>query len=69
MKIDLTRDELYTLVRCLIRVIWGLEMDKRRLNQIFNEEFDEMYEALIREYTALRRKLEFMLTTLEDQER
>lgn len=69
MKIDLTRDELHMLTYSLVRSVKYLEADKGRAEQIFGEDLDEMYDALIQKRTALQRKLDGALTTLEDQER
>ena len=42
MKIDLTKDELDTLTNSLIGSIKSIEANKRRAEQSFGEDFDEM---------------------------
>lgn len=69
MKIDLTKDELKTLI-CILSVNFRtLATDKRIVHQELGEDFDEMYDALIKKIRRLQEKLYGTLTTLEDQER
>lgn len=69
MKIDLTRDELKTLICSLSGNFRTLATDKRSVHQEFGEDFDEMYDALIQKCMALQKKLYDELRTPEDQER
>lgn len=69
MKIDLTKDELNTLVYSLYGDLRKLEAEKRLTHRELGEDFDEMYEALIKKTEGLQRKLYGELRTLEDQER
>lgn len=57
MMIDLTKDELDTLTNILIGSIKDLEANKRRAEQSFGEDLDEMYEPLIQKHLALQEKL------------
>ena len=57
MQIDLTKDELDTLTNSLVGSIKGLEANKRRAEQSYGEDLDEMYEPLIQKCRALQRKL------------
>lgn len=57
MKIDLTKDELDTLTNSLVGSIKDLEANKRRAEQSYGEDLDEMYEPLIQKCMALQRKL------------
>ena len=57
MKIDLTKDELDTLTNILAGSIKDLEANKRRAEQSFGEDLDEMYEPLIQKRLALQEKL------------
>lgn len=57
MKIDLTKDELDTLTNSLVGSIKDLEANKRRAEQSYGEDLDEMYEQLIQKCMALQRKL------------
>ena len=69
MKIELTRDELKTLICSLSGNFRTLATDKRVVHQEFGEDFDEMYDTLIQKCMALQNKLYDELRTLEDQER
>lgn len=66
MKIDLTKDELDTLTNSLIGSIKSIEANKRRAEQSYGEDFDEMYEPLIQKCRELQRKL--LRATLTIQE-
>lgn len=57
MKIDLTKDELDTLTNSLVGSIKDLEANKRRAEQSYGEDLDEMYEPLIQKCMALQEKL------------
>lgn len=57
MQIDLTKDELDTLTNSLVGSIKDLEANKRRAEQSYGEDLDEMYEPLIQKCMALQRKL------------
>ena len=57
MKIDLTKEELDMLTVSLGGSIKSLEANKRRAEQSFGEDLDEMYEPLIQKCMALQRKL------------
>lgn len=57
MKIDLTKDELGMLTNILAGSIKDLEANKRRAEQSFGEDLDEMYEPLIQKRLALQEKL------------
>ncbi len=69
MKIDLTRDELKTLICSLSGNFRTLATDKRIVHQKFGEDFDEMYDELIKKIRRLQERLYGALTTMEDQER
>ena len=69
MKIDLTRDELKTLICSLSGNFRTLATDKRIVHQELGEDFDEMYDALIKKIERLEKKLYGALATMEDQER
>ena len=69
MKIDLTRDELKTLICSLSGNFRTLATDKRIVHQELGEDFDEMYDALIQKIEFLQKRLYNALTTMEDQER
>ncbi len=69
MKIDLTKDELKTLICSLSGNLTKLAVDKRIIHQKLGEDFDEMYDALIKKIERLGKKLYGALTTMEDQER
>ena len=57
MKIDLTNYELGMLTNSLAGSIRVLEANKRRAEQSYGEDLDEMYEPLIQKCRALQRKL------------
>lgn len=57
MKIDLTNYELGMLTNILAGSIKDLEANKRRAEQSFGEDLDEMYEPLIQKRMELQRKL------------
>lgn len=57
MKIDLTKDELGMLTNILAGSIKDLEANKRRAEQSFGKDLDEMYEPLIQKRLALQEKL------------
>lgn len=57
MKIDLTNYELGMLTNILAGSIKDLEANKRRAEQSFGEDLDEMYEPLIQKRLALQEKL------------
>lgn len=57
MKIDLTKEELGMLTNILAGSIKDLEANKRRAEQSFGEDLDEMYEPLIQKRLALQEKL------------
>lgn len=57
MKIDLTKEELDMLTVSLMGAINSMEANKRRAEQSFEEDFDEMYEPLIQKCRKLQRKL------------
>lgn len=57
MKIDLTKDELGMLTNILAGSIKDLEANKRRAEQSFGEDLDEMYKPLIQKRLALQEKL------------
>ena len=69
MKIDLTRDELKTLICSLSGNLTKLAADKRIAHQELGEDFDEMYDALMKKIERLGKKLYGALNTPEDQER
>lgn len=69
MKIDLTKDELNTLICSLSGNLTKLAADKRIIHQKLGEEFDEMYDALIKKIERLQERLYGALTAMEDQER
>ena len=69
MKIDLTKDELYMLDYQISGNLTKLAAEKEIIHQKLGEEFDEMYDALIRKIESLHVKLYGALTTREDQER
>lgn len=57
MKIDLTKEELDWLTISLMGSIKDLEANKRRAEQSYGEDLDEMYEPLIQKCMELQRKL------------
>lgn len=57
MKIDLTKEELDMLTVSLMGYIKSLEANKRRAEQSFGEDLDEMYKPLIQKCRALQEKL------------
>lgn len=57
MKIDLTKDELDMLTNSLMGSINSMEANKRRAEQTFGEDFDEMYKPLIQKCRELQEKL------------
>lgn len=57
MKIDLTNYELGMLTNILAGSVKDLEANKRRAEQSFGEDLDEMYEPLIQKRLALQEKL------------
>ena len=69
MKIDLTRDELYMLDYHISGNLTKLAAEKEIIHQKLGEEFDGMYDALIKKIERLEKKLHDALTTPEDQER
>ena len=69
MKIELTKDELYMLDYNISGNLRKLTAEKEIIHQKLGEEFDEMYDALIKKIERLEKKLYGALTTLEDQER
>ena len=69
MKTELTGDELKTLICSLSGDLTKLAADKRIIHQKLGEDFDEMYDALMKKIERLQEKLYGALTTLEDQER
>ena len=69
MKIDLTKDELYLLDYNISGNLRKLAAEKEIIHQKVGEEFDEMYDALIKKIERLEKKLYGALTTMEDQER
>lgn len=69
MKIDLTKDELYMLDYNISGNLSKLTIEKEIIHQKLGEEFDEMYDALIKKIERLEKKLYGALTTLEDKER
>lgn len=69
MKIDLTRDELKTLICSLSGNFRTLATNKRLVHQELGEDFDEMYYALIKKIKRLQERLYAALTTMEGQER
>lgn len=69
MKIDLTKDELYMLDYQISGNLSKLTAEKEIIHQKLGEEFDGMYDALIKKIERLEKKLYGALTTMEDQER
>lgn len=69
MKIDLTKDELYMLDYQISGNLTKLTAEKEVIHQKLGEEFDGMYDALIKKIERLEKKLYAALTTMEDQER
>lgn len=69
MKIDLTKDELYMLDYQISGNLTKLTAEKEVIHQKLGEEFDGMYDALIRQIRRLKERLYGALATLEDQER
>lgn len=69
MKIDLTRDELYMLDYHISGNLSKLTAEKEIIHQKVGEEFDEMYDALIKKIERLEKKLHSALITPEGQER
>lgn len=69
MKIELTKDELKKLICSLSVNFRTLATDKRIVHQELGEDFDEMYDALIKKIRRLQERLYDALTTMEDQER
>lgn len=57
MKIDLTNYELGMLTNILAGSIKDLEANKKRAEQSFGEDLDEMYKPLIQKRLALQEKL------------
>lgn len=69
MKIDLTRDELKTLICSLSGNFRTLATDKRIVHQEFGEDFDEMYDELIKKIRRLQERLYDMLEDDKDDNR
>ena len=69
MEIELTKDELKTLICSLSGNFRTLATDKRIVHQELGEDFDEMYDALIKKIRRLQERLYGALATMEDQER
>lgn len=69
MKMELTKDELIMMQYSLSGNLKKLAAEKRLVHQELGEDFDEMFDTLIKKVERLEIRLYDALTLQEDQER